>query len=435
VAGLIGLPRTGLLRDFSGNANEESQGTTTMRAVSAPMPRLARVSGREGRILWDLPLSEHPDQNNVGQDTSPDYGDFDGDGALEVVLVMRGAMGTPRPDPELRVVSLRDGKSLWSQKLAFQTSFMTVPQIVVADLDGDHRPEVLVTEQSVEGQEQGFVLRALDGRSGETVWTWSPGSTQDPRNRVFGSLRVARFGDDGRGTVCLGLTAQNVTPRLVTEVYLPPRGAPVKPGLARDDPRWIRPLPWTNMVALDVGLTGLGAMTALALVNVVIPLSILRLAAGRRRWNLRVLMALPLVAAMPLTLLLAGEPLIPILPAPFPGSARMLFALGTLVGLPVVACPFAIGRSLFRRRWKVLLRIVGLTLLMSLIIGAAWLWLNRRSMPAIERYSWSGWSIVALPGIYAVGILVLIGRTIGGSIRLVTRLGRPDRGASPVVPL
>ncbi len=549
-----------------------ASGTTTMRARSAPMPRLARVSGRDGRILWDLPLSEQPDQNNVGQDPSPVYGDLDGDGALEAVLVLRGAMGTMRPDHELRVVSLRHGKPLWSQKLAFHTSFMTAPQVALADLDGDHRPEVLVTEQPGEGQEQSFVLRAIDGRSGETLWSWSPGSSHDPRYLVVGSLRVAHFDDDGRGTVCLGLTAQNVAPRLVTldarghqvvnrelpadanmylnladingdgrdellvvyggrihamgrdlkELwtstvtnnarvedilqgssgrpgavlisptlaldgsdgrprwaghsphawwwslfrpsvldpgdgprlplllsnglgatvcrpalptdprghYLPPRGDRVKPGLARDDPRWIRPLPWTNVVALDVGLTGLAAVTALALVNVVIPLSILRLAAGRRRWNLRLLMALPLVAAVPLTLVMAVEPLVPILPAPFPGSARMLLALGTLLGVPVVACAFAIGRGLVLGRWKVLLRLVGLTLLLSLIIGGAWLWLDHRAMPAIESYSWSGWYLVAFPGTYAVGILILIGWAIEWSIRLVTRL-RPDRGTSP----
>jgi hypothetical protein len=79
-------------------------------------------------------------------------------------------------------------------------------------------------------------------------------------------------------------------------------------------------------------------------------------------------MALPLAVAVPLNVFLAAEPLIPVFPSPFPGSARILFALGTLAGIPVVVEWIAIAWCLIRRRWKTLALLLGLTILMSLMI-------------------------------------------------------------------
>jgi hypothetical protein len=186
-------------------------------------------------------------------------------------------------------------------------------------------------------------------------------------------------------------------------------------------------LPWTNVVAPGALHEGLLAVSGLALVNVVLPLAILRLAARRRPWTLKLLMALPLSVAVPLNVFLAAEPLIPVLPPPFPGSARILFALGTLSGIPVVVGPIAIGWCLIRRRWKTLALLLGLTILMSFMIGAVWLWFDMRSMPAIEHYAWSGWYLVVIPGVYGIGMLILIARATGGSVRLVDRLRRADR--------
>jgi hypothetical protein len=187
-----------------------------MPAGSAPIPRLDRVSGRDGRILWDLPLSEHPDQNNTGQDPSPAYGDVDGDGALDAALVLRGTPGGSRPDHELRVVSLRESRLLWSRRLAFKSSFMSSPQLAITDLDGDGRLGGLVTEQPADGEGEAFVVAALDGRSGEPLWTWKVGPPSDPRYQVPATFRVAHFDEGGRGTVCLGLNVLKGTPRIVT---------------------------------------------------------------------------------------------------------------------------------------------------------------------------------------------------------------------------
>ena len=206
--------------------------------------------------------------------------------------------------------------------------------------------------------------------------------------------------------------------------YRQPIGAPVKPGLARNDPRWIRPLPWTIVVAPKDAREGLLALIGLALVNVAIPLGILRLAARGGRWTIRVLMALPVAAVVPLNVFLAIEPVIPGLPAPFPASARLLFASGTLAGIPVVACPVLIGWSLVHRRWKVLALVLVLTILMSLMIGGVWLWFDMRSMPAIEHYSWTGWYLAAIPGVYAVGVLAMIAWIFRAGFRLLDRRRR-----------
>ena len=51
-------------------------------SARSKLPRFARVSGRDGRILWDRPLSDVPDPNNIGNGLAPGFGDLDGDGGL-----------------------------------------------------------------------------------------------------------------------------------------------------------------------------------------------------------------------------------------------------------------------------------------------------------------------------------------------------------------
>jgi hypothetical protein len=43
---------------------------------------------------------------------------------------------------------------------------------------------------------------------------------------------------------------------------------------------------------------------------------------------------------------------------------------------------------------------------------------------ALEHYNWSGWYEAALPGAYAVGVVILIGWAVRGILRLVRRSGR-----------
>ena len=186
------------------------------------------------------------------------------------------------------------------------------------------------------------------------------------------------------------------------------------PGLARDDPRWTRPLPWAHALNNDDVESGLLAVIALALTNVFLPLLILRLAARRRPWTIRLMMLLPVAAAVPLSAFVVLEPMIPVLPAPYPSSSKVLFTLGTLAGIPIVSLVAAAGWSLVRRRWRHLFVLAGLTVMASFSVGLAWLWIDARSMPAIEHYTWSGWYLAVLPGAYAVGVLMLMASVIAG---------------------
>ena len=48
--------------------------------------------------------------------------------------------------------------------------------------------------------------------------------------------------------------------------------------------------------------------------------------------------------------------------------------------------------------------LVGITLLASASIAAVWLWFDVRMMPVLDHYSLSGWYLVVVPGIQAVGV-------------------------------
>jgi hypothetical protein len=266
--------------------------------------------------------------------------------------------------------------------------------------------------------------RGVDASSGEVRWTYKPSPL---RNRFAGDLldpgdstqtaRLVSTRHDLPDTVC-----RHVLPATARGDYAPPAGAKPPAGRARGDPRWIRPLPWTTLMDPQTARTGLLAMVGLALLNVALPLGILRLAAWRRPWSLRALMALPVAAAVPLTAFPTLEPLIPIPPptAPLPSSPIALFALGTLAGVPLVAYVALAGWSLIRRRFKTLALLAGFTALASLAIAATWLWADMRFMPTIEHYCPSGWYLVLIPGALVASLLMLIGLAIGSMHRWIT---------------
>ena len=51
--------------------------------------RLARVSGRTGRVLWDVPLEEQPSQPEPGWPVPPKIADLDGDGSPDTALIVQ----------------------------------------------------------------------------------------------------------------------------------------------------------------------------------------------------------------------------------------------------------------------------------------------------------------------------------------------------------
>ncbi len=162
-------------------------------------------------------------------------------------------------------------------------------------------------------------------------------------------------------------------------------------------------------------------MVGLALLNVVVPIAIVRLAARRRTLTLRALMALPVAAAVPLSAYLTIEPFMPAQVAPLPPNPRLLFALATLAGIPILTFAALAAWSALRLRWKPLVLLVVLTAVASAVIAAVWLRIDGRAMPAIEHYGRSGWYLVVGPGAYAAGVLIVIGWMLRSAYRWLRR--------------
>ena len=157
-------------------------------------------------MLWDIALRDDQDRNNPNGIPGFSFGDVDGDGSLDLVTVILEAPGSRRPDHELIAVSLRDGRLIWSDRLDFRNPFQAVPQIAVADLDGDRRPEIVVTEVPAVDDKTSFGLKVLNGHDGTVRWTWNGGTPEVANIQVWAWLTLAQFGPDGRRTVCLHLS-------------------------------------------------------------------------------------------------------------------------------------------------------------------------------------------------------------------------------------
>ncbi len=266
----------------------------------------------------------------------------------------------------------------------------------------------------------------LDGTTGHPLWsgqgplTYTPGQSEpallDPGNSAQPPLWISQ---------ALGATVCRVALPVTARGEIgPPRGMLVQPGRIPIDPRWTRPLPWLARLKGPFGPWGFLAAAGLAFVNVFVPLSLLRLVAGRRRFSIRALMALPIATAVPLMAFLLLEPVLPVDSLPLIASEKQIFTAGTLAGLPIVFCLVSMAKSVAHLRWKPAAALILLTALISLSIAAVWLWSDKRSMSSMERYDPSGWYLVLLPGITASGLLMLIAVTLRATSTLIARKRR-----------
>ena len=508
--------------------------------ASPGRPNLARISGRDGRIHWDVALADYIGADLFGYAPPLLFHDLNGDGIHEALLVLPAHSSGPHT---LLVISLQDGKILWS-KSKLRSDHLTGGDVQVGDFDADTRIEVALLDR-LDAE-----VHVYDGRDGKDRWTWKSGierrgnpseqwialadlagngrknlcvqfhdrggpiqvvvldgNGKERKRRALaaewgGTLEAADVNGDGRdellvwyadalhawdgdlndlwswpdrsgvidrilpgsqarpGAVILapalalngatGIPLWTGQPPLVNDlpqfalklldpgdanrrplligqgpgatvcrVAMPatakgkiatPRGTAVHATHHSNDPRWSRPLPW---IALMKGFVGPGALLAaagLALVNVALPLLVLLLVAGRRRFSVAALMALPVAAAIPLVVFLTFEPWLPVGAGRLLGSEKRVFLAGTLAGLPVAWCTVWIVARLARLRYKPIAAVAGLTVLASLAIAACWIALDMKSMAAIEHFDWSGWYLVLLPGSYVAAVSCLLSR-------------------------
>jgi hypothetical protein len=133
------------------------------------------------------------------------------------------------------------------------------------------------------------------------------------------------------------------------------------------------------------------------------------------------------MVAIPIAAFLTIRSLMPAEGFPSHGYAVLIFTLTSLAGVPIVFYTALAGWTLICRRWSRLAILAGLSLVASVAAGAYLLWSDMRAMPAIERYSGSGWYLVIIWGAYVVGLLALFGLAARGVIRYLASTARKFR--------
>ncbi len=332
------------------------------------------LGGRDGKLLWSW------NSGPVMRSSDPSWtrsvlANLDGDQARRV------ALSYYEKDRKRKFVILAGNGSEIAHR---ELPGVTQKFLQTADLDGDGRDEFLInygerihawrhdlTELWSWPDYHGMIDRILPasaGRPGEVIvypavglagstgqpqWAgqaplWDLAPSFSPKLLDRGNAtRLPLLIADGLGaTVCRVALPTDADGKIAA-----PRGALARPVIMRDDPRWTRPLPWQIWLTGMVGPWGFLAAGALALVNVVVPLVIIRLAAGRRRFGIRGLMALPIAAALPLMVFLMLEPVLPVGSSPMLGSEQRLFIGATAAGLPIVLALVVVIFNLARGRW------------------------------------------------------------------------------------
>ena len=322
--------------------------------------------------------------------------DLNGDGSDELVVWY---------GDRVRILT-RDLKDLWS----WRDKSSSVDQILPAASD---RPGEVILPGAL----------ALDGATGLPRWTGQLPLVYWPQQFVPTLLDA---GNSTRQPLLIG-TGLGAT---VCRVALPatpegtiaaPKGAHAQRRRIPDDPRWTRSLPWLDWLKGPFGLWGFVAAIVLALIVLALPVSILRLSTGRRRFSIRALMVLPVVVALQGMSLLLFQPFLPVVSMSLTSSDELTFAVGVLAGLPLVFYFVWFARSLARLQFRTALALAAVTVLSSLAVAAVWLWFDMKSMPSIERYGAAGWYLVGLPGTLAAAILSLFAAAAVALYRVVKR--------------
>ncbi len=434
------------------------------------------LDGRDGKVRWTWTVEEGLDLPVV-QANEVALANFDGDATRSVCVSLghvddvreiitldasgklraRRALGGRLNPRSIVGLSERLMRSLSRMRnLGLGASNQETARLTAADLDGDGRDELLVY--------QGDRLHAWDHELKE-LWFWParfrkldhvippargrPGMVIVPpgvfldaakgQPRWMGQapvddsiaqliLKMLDPGDSERAPLLIangsGATVCRVAMATTPDGSIaPPRGTKVMPGLYRNDARWARPLPWVTRMVGSLGPNGFLVSGCLALVNVFLPLFILRRVTRRRRsFNMWALLVLPVAAAVPL---MAYQTVLPWLSTEenrLLSTETRVFLTGTLAGIPVVYFVVVLGEMVTRRRWKLLLALFGLTAMATLVVAGIWVWVDRRSMAVnMEHYAWEGWERVVMVGAYGAAVLWGVGSVALVGYRRVRR--------------
>jgi hypothetical protein len=165
---------------------------TEPQVVSASEPALALVAGAHG-VRLDVKSGqpvEPPHDTGVHTGMQPRYGDFDGDGLRDTLLIdrrpdkvitQRNGFTTNTPLVRLTAWSFVKQTILWRRDLEAawpkqqEMNLLPPDWPVVADVNGDGRDDVLAPDGSTEGTNNWYSppwgkVALLDGGSGEPFW-------------------------------------------------------------------------------------------------------------------------------------------------------------------------------------------------------------------------------------------------------------------------
>ncbi len=304
-----------------------------------------------------------------------------------------------------------DLKPLWSHPASFGSPADNRGLVATAMPAAAGRPGLVIMSN-------GLVWNGPDGRrlglgprgTGDVRKQVRYLESHDPRRPLFWIV------DDGRETVCYRMMPD--TPER------DPGAAGRTPGPPAADPRWQRPLPWAIPIVETIGPRGFVTMIVLALVNLAIPLGLLKFAARRRPWTTRLLLALPIAAAVPLSALSFFAPLIDAQIGKTMFAAGVIYIVATLAGATLLAFAGATAWSLIRLRWKRLLAITALLLVSSAAAACVWIAYDIRTMPPPGHYGRSEWALVLVPGVAVAGSLILLGWILRRPMRWLRQLRR-----------
>jgi tRNA A-37 threonylcarbamoyl transferase component Bud32 len=212
----------------------------------------------------------------------------------------------------------------------------------------------------------------------------------------------------------------------------------------RDDPRFVRPLPWN--AAKDLPplvpqspwlLTAF--LGTLAFVVLAVPVWLSWHVLRRRRWWL---VPAPVVW---LALAWAGLGVLYVVELNNDASWRVSqggwwnflwdigkqFAIWSPLGLPVIAFLFCLLRWLRRDHWRRSLVLVLVSAVCATAVGIVWVRIAGRELGDELRFSHRGWWNIAPAGIFVTGMLILIGWPLLALWRLTRRLLRRTRNVAP----
>ena len=158
---------------------------------------------------------------------------------------------------------------------------------------------------------------------------------------------------------------------------------------------------------LQIGAVSLGV--------VLLPGSLLIWAVRRRTWSLRRLLVVPVAFAVAFTSLkIAGT--LPFFQE-FGDQETTAIINMAIMALPVWVFVGLLGAWVIRRHWMRLAGLLGLSLILSVLIGALVLWPDASTMSPLEHYSWNGWYMIWFVGAYATGAVVLVVLLAGPIVR------------------